>query len=142
MRKSIAFALGAALVAPVMWATPAQAQSARSIQRLEERVQEAKNRGDWGRVQQLEQQLNMDRLQYQRRNGMGENYENPRYQNGYYQNGYNRGYYNNNPYSNRQRGSMTGTGGSIRGITTLKTAVFSTTHGVSSTDTRPRSFHN
>ncbi len=103
MRKGIAFALGAALVAPVMWATPAQAQSARSIQRLEERVQEAKNRGDWGRVQQLEQQLNMDRLQYQRRNGMGENYENPRYQNGYYQNGYNRGYYNNNPYSNRQR---------------------------------------
>ena len=59
--------------------SPAQAQYnyPRHIERLEQRVQDAKARGDWGYASQLERDLNRERLQYQRRNGMGENFESP-----------------------------------------------------------------
>lgn len=72
MRKFIAFLAGAAVIAPLTLSTPAVAQSSRDIQRLEERVQEAKARGDWGYAQDLERQLNRERLQYQRNHGEGE----------------------------------------------------------------------
>ena len=71
-RKIIPFLLGAAVVAPLYLSTPAEAQSLRDIQRLEQRVNQAKARGNWGAAQNLEVQLNMARLQYQRNNGMGE----------------------------------------------------------------------
>lgn len=106
MRKTIStFLLGAALFAPLYLATPAHAQSERDIQRLEERVQEAKNRGDWGNAAQMERQLNQDRLSYQRRHGMGEVNDNNGYfrfnlnQNPAYNRDYNRGsYYNQRGY--------------------------------------------
>lgn len=115
MKKIItSFLLGAAMLAPLA-STPAQAQT-RSIDRLEQQVQEAKNRGDWGRAQDLEVQLNVERLAYQRAHGMGEvndgagvirfnlgdrnrgyyrNYDRSYYNNNnqYYNNQYNRGYY-------------------------------------------------
>jgi hypothetical protein len=98
MSKTItAMLLGAALLTPLYLSTPAEAQSSRSIQRLEERVQEAKNRGDWNQAGELERQLNRERLQYQRRNGMGEAQDN-----GYFRfnlRNTDRGYYN--PYYNR-----------------------------------------
>lgn len=114
MSKTItALLVGATFLAPLYLSAPAEAQSQRHIQRLEERVQEAKNRGDWNRAGELERQLNRDRLQYQRRHGMGEANTNSGffrfnlgdsnrgyYNNGYYNDGYNnRGYYN--PYDNR-----------------------------------------
>lgn len=93
MTKLIPFLLAAAVVTPLALSTPAQAQSIRDIQRLEERVNEAKARGNWGAAQDLEVQLNMARLQYQRNNGMGE--VNDR---GYYNQ--NHGFYNNGRWSN------------------------------------------
>jgi len=108
MNKTItSFLLGAAMFAPLYLATPAEAQSQRQIQRLEQRVQEAKNRGDWGYAQQLERQLNVERLAYQRRHGLGEYNDNSGplirfnlgdYRPGYYyrdydRDNYNRGYY-------------------------------------------------
>ncbi len=72
MRKLIPYILAAAVVAPLYLGTPAEAQSLRDIQRLEEQVNEAKARGNWGAAQDLEVQLNRTRLQYQRNNGMGE----------------------------------------------------------------------
>ena len=83
MRKFFIFLAGAAVIAPLALATPAVAQNSRDIQRLEERVQEAKARGDWGYAQELERQLNRERLQYQRNHGEGE-YNG---YNGYYSNG-------------------------------------------------------
>ena len=108
MKKIItSLMLGAAMLAPLA-STPAQAQT-RSIDRLEQQVQEAKNRGDWGYAQDLEVQLNVERLAYQRRNGLGEVNDrngvirfnlNDRnrgyyrdYDRSYYQNQNNRGYY-------------------------------------------------
>jgi hypothetical protein len=106
MNKMIPFLLGAAVIAPLYLSTPAQAQSLHQIQKLEERVQDAKNNGDWGRAADLERQLNVERLQYQRNHGMGEINDHPGYyrfnvmQNpGYYNrtynrdSRYNRGYY-------------------------------------------------
>jgi hypothetical protein len=89
------FLLGAAIVAPLYFSTPAQAQSLDDIQRLEEQVQRAKNHGDWGAATSLEVQLNQARLAYQRSRGMGEVSDNP-YGNRYPTNGYypaNGGYY-------------------------------------------------
>ena len=104
MRKFIPFILGAAVIAPLYLTTPAQAQSYDYIQQLEERVQNAKQRGHYNYAAQLERDLNQARLQYQRRNGLGENRQN-NYDGYYPYNGnYNRGYYNrgrynpNNPY--------------------------------------------
>lgn len=112
MKKTItSFLLGAAVLAPLYLATPAQAQSLRDIQRLEERVQDAKNRGDWSSAQQLERQLNVERLSYQRRNGLGEYHTNSGpmirfnlgdYRPGYYYRDYDRdNYYNNRGYYDR-----------------------------------------
>ena len=102
MRKIIPFLLGAAVVAPLYLATPANAQSYDDIQELEERVQEARNRGNWALAQQLNVQLNMARLAYQKRHGLPEYSDNPVYyqgnrsyrrnQRGYYPN-YRGGYY-------------------------------------------------
>lgn len=64
--------LGTAVVLGLFLGTPAVAQSLHDIQRLEERVNEAKARGNWGAAQDLEVQLNMARLQYQRAHGLGE----------------------------------------------------------------------
>ncbi len=72
MRKLIPFILAALVAAPLYLGTPAQAQTLGDIQRLEERLNEAKARGNWGAAQDLEVQLNMARLQFQRNNGMGE----------------------------------------------------------------------
>ena len=110
MRKVIPFIIGAAVVAPLYLATPANAQSYDDIQELEERVQEERNRGNWALAQQLNIQLNMARLNYQKRHGLPEYSDNPvyyqgnraryqrnqrryypNYQGGYYQN--QRGYY-------------------------------------------------
>ena len=102
MKKLIPFLMGAAVVAPLYLSTPAVAQSINDIQRLEERVNEAKSRGDWGAAQNLEVQLNMARLQYQRSHGMGEVSDNGGYSNGGYNNG---GYYNpNGGYTNPNGG--------------------------------------
>lgn len=120
MKNLIPFLMGAAVVAPLYLSTPAVAQSINDIQRLEERVNDAKARGDWGAAQNLEVQLNVARLQYQRNHGMGEvsdsggyynngyynpngGYYNPNGQNGYYYPGNNNGYYNN--YNNGNRNS-------------------------------------
>ena len=109
--------LGAATLAPLYFATPAVAQSSRDIQRLEQQVQEAKNRGDWGAAQNLEVQHNVERLQYQRARGQGEvndnGYQNNQYrynvrqnpnynvrQNPNYRYDNNRGYYQNNNRNN------------------------------------------
>lgn len=103
MKKLATLILSAAVLAPLALTAPAEAQSHRDIQRLEERVQEAKQRGDWSAAQQLEVQLNMTRLQYQRERGIPEFTDNPQYQynrnRGYYP--YNRGSYD---YRNNQRG--------------------------------------
>lgn len=101
MRKFIPFILGAAVIAPLYLSTPAQAQSYDYIQQLEQRVQDAKSRGDWNYAAQLERDLNQARLQYQQRNGMGENQQNYNNNNGYYRyNGnHNRGYYNRGRYN-------------------------------------------
>lgn len=100
MRKLIPYLLSAAVVLPLYLATPAQAQSLHDIQRLEERVNEAKQRGNWGAAQDLEVQLNMARLQYQRAHGMGEVNDRGGYNSGYYYPGNASGYYypNNGAY--------------------------------------------
>jgi hypothetical protein len=101
MKRIVYFLLGAALLAPLYLAIPAEAQTLRDIQRLEERVQEAKQRGDWGAVSVLEPQLNQARLQYQRNHGMGEVNDRGYYYpgNGYYYPGNNGAYYpGNNGY--------------------------------------------
>ena len=106
MRKLIPLLMAAVLGAPLLLSTPAVAQSARDIQRLEEQVNLAKARGDWNAAQNLEVQLNMARLQYQRNNGMGE--VNDRYNNNGYWNGGNRAYYpprNNGNWNNRNNGN-------------------------------------
>ena len=72
MKKLIPYLLAATVVTPLYFSTPAQAQTQRDIQRIEEHLNEAKARGNWGAVQDLEVQLNMARLQFQRNNGMGE----------------------------------------------------------------------
>lgn len=103
MKKFIPFMIAAAVAAPLYLSTPVEAQSLNDIQRLEEHVNEAKARGNWGAVQDLEVQLNRARLQYQRNNGMGEvndrGYNNGYYTNGYYNNG-TRGYYNHPGWNN------------------------------------------
>lgn len=101
MRKMIPFLIAAAVAAPLYLGTPAQAQSINDIQRLEERVNEAKARGNWGAAQDLEVQLNMARLQYQRNNGMGEVNDRGAYNNGYWNN--TRGYYNQPAWNNNGR---------------------------------------
>ncbi len=93
MRKLIPFLMAAAVVTPLFLGTPAEAQSVRDIQRLEERLNEAKARGNWGAAQDLEVQLNQARLQFQRNNGMGE------VRDGYWNNN-NRGFYNNAGWNN------------------------------------------
>ena len=104
MRKTIPFLLGAAVFAPLFLTTPAQAQTYHDIQQLEQRVQEAKERGNWSYAQQLQRELNVDRLAYQRRNGLGEvrtnglGYNNRYYGNYYYPEGYNGSYYYPNQY--------------------------------------------
>lgn len=98
MRRAILFLLGVAVFAPAI-SFPAQAQSVRDIQRLEEQVQRAKQHGDWRAVSVLEPQLNQARLQYQRRNGMGEVNDNG-YRNGGFYPANNGAYYpaNNGAY--------------------------------------------
>lgn len=91
MRKILPIIVASAVVAPLFLSAPAQAQSYGDIQRLEERVQDARQRGNWSHARQLERQLNQQRLQYQRRNGMGE-YRNRGYNN--YNYDYNRNYRN------------------------------------------------
>jgi hypothetical protein len=109
MRRIIPFLLGAAILAPIYLSAPAEAQTLRDIQSLEVQVQRAKQYGDWGSVTNLERQLNMARLQYQRANGMGEVNENGqgynpygvRPNNGYYRPGSTASYYpDNNGYYN------------------------------------------
>lgn len=93
MRNILPIVLASAVAAPLFLSAPAQAQSYDDIQRLEERVQDARYRGNWSQARQLERQLNRERLQYQRRTGQGE-YRNRGYN-------YNRGYRNyNNDYGN------------------------------------------
>lgn len=95
MDKTTAILIGAALAAPLYLSTPVEAQSNRQIQRLEQQVERAKSRGDWGRAEHLERQLNADRLRYQRRHGMGEVYENPYHRPQIYYNPGYQGYYPN-----------------------------------------------
>ena len=104
MRKLIPFLLGAAVIAPLYLSTPALAQSLDQIHELEERVQEAKQRGNWGYARQLNVQLNMMRLQYQKRHGLPEysDRSSPYYQQN---NQYNSGrYYPNHRSRYQQRG--------------------------------------
>ena len=77
MTKTISFLIGAALVAPLYFSSPAEAQTDRDIQRMEERVQEARYRGDWAAAAQLERDLNVARLAQQRRQGIGEFRDHP-----------------------------------------------------------------
>jgi hypothetical protein len=72
MRNLIPLLLGAAVIAPLYLSNPASAQSYDYIQELEERVQEEKSRGNWARARDLNIQLNMARLQYQKRHGLPE----------------------------------------------------------------------
>jgi hypothetical protein len=98
--KIIPFLLGAAVIAPLYLSTPAQAQSYEHIQNLEERIQDANQRGNYGYAQQLRRELNRERLQYQRRRGMGEVRQNPRYYDRYDRR--NRGYYPRRQYNRGQ----------------------------------------
>lgn len=109
MRKLTTYALAAAaVVAPLYLATPAEAQNARDIQRMEERLEDAKRNGNWNDVSQMERDLNVARLQYQRRNGLGENQSGPYYDNNNWNNRWsNRDRWNNNRdwrYDNNRRG--------------------------------------
>lgn len=97
LKKTLPVLLGAALMAPLLLSAPAEAQSYDRIQRLEERVQNAKEDGNWRYSQQLRRQLNRERLRYQERRGLGEVRQNPR---GFYRND-TRGHYVDEYYSDR-----------------------------------------